>query len=182
MTANDPKRTYTNNNRGNDMTNPFAFTIRLIFALSVLVVSFNLHAREVNLAKTDQIAKFMPVVSDYTVAIYVDQVDGKKTKFRAHDTATVDAGDRTMVIRLEYTPASGTSLILGGLGNLLARAATNKTFRTELTAPVVAGHEYQLIARAQGNEIVIIVFDQTDRIEVAGQRFVLKDGRFERLM
>jgi hypothetical protein len=71
---------------------------------------------------------------------------------------------------------------LGGLGNLLARAATNKTFRTELTTPVVADHQYQLIARAQGNEIVVIVFDQTDRKEVAGQKFVLKDGKFERLM
>jgi hypothetical protein len=51
-----------------------------------------------------------------------------------------------------------------------------------MTTPVVAGHQYQLIARGQGNEIVIIVFDQTDRKEVAGQKFVLKDGKFERLM
>ena len=164
------------------MTNRYALPVRVFFALTLLTTCLALHAREVDLSETDQVAKFMPVVSDYTVEIYVDEVDGKATKFRSRDTAIVDSGDRTMVIRLEYTPASGTSLLLGGLGNLLARASTNKTFRTELTAPVVAGHQYQLIARAQGNEIVIIVFDQTDRVEVAGQKFLLKDGQFERLM
>ena len=164
------------------MANRYALPVRVFFALTLLTTCLALHAREVDLSETDQVAKFMPVVSDYTVEIYVDEVDGKATKFRSRDTAIVDSGDRTMVIRLEYTPASGTSLLLGGLGNLLARASTNKTFRTELTAPVVAGHQYQLIARAQGNEIVIIVFDQTDRVEVAGQKFLLKDGQFERLM
>jgi len=153
-----------------------------IIAFLTISLSFNVDAREVDLSTTDRTARFTPVVSDYTVELYVDSVDGKATKFRANDSAIVDAGDRTMAIRLEYTPASGTSLLLGGLGNLLARAATNKTFRTELTAPVIAGHQYQLIARAQGEEIVIIVFDQTDRKEVAGQKFVIKDGKFERLM
>jgi hypothetical protein len=156
-------------------------TMRVMITLILFAVSANLNASEVNLAKTDQTAKFMPVVSDYTVELYVDKVDGKATKFRTRDTAIVDAGERTIAIRLEYTPATGTSIILGGLGNLLARAATNKTFRTEMTTPVVAGHEYQLIARAQGDEIVIIVFDQSDRKEVAGQRFSVKDGAFERI-
>lgn len=164
------------------MNDSITTSARWLLALFVFAVSTNLAAREVNLAKTEQTAKFMPVVSDYTVELYVDKVDGKATKFRSRDTAIVDAGERTIVVRLEYTPATGTSLILGGLGNLLARAATNKTFRTELTTPVAADHQYQLIARAQGNEIVIIVFDQTDRKEVAGQKFALNDGKFERLM
>jgi hypothetical protein len=163
------------------MYNRVMATTRVMIALFALAMSAHLNAREVNLAKTDQTAKFMPVVSDYTVELYVDKVDGKATKFRTRDTAIVDAGERTIAIRLEYTPASGSSLILGGLGNLLARASTNKTFRTEMIAPVVAGHEYQLIARAQGDEIVIIVFDQSDRKEVAGQRSSLKDGKFERM-
>ncbi len=156
-------------------------TVHVLLALFLLSASVIVDAREVNLANTDQTAKFMPVVSDYTVDIYVDKVDGKPTKFRANDTAVVDAGERTMTIRLEYAPATGAGLILGGLGSLLALAATNKTFRTELTAPVAAGHQYQLIARAQGDEIVIIVFDQTDRREVAGQKFALKEGKFERI-
>ena len=164
------------------MNDTITTSARCLLVLFVFAVSTNLAAREVNLAKTEQTAKFMPVVSDYTVELYVDKVDGQATKFRSRDTAIVDAGERTIVVRLEYTPANGTSLILGGLGNLLARAATNKTFRTELTTPVVADHQYQLIARAQGNEIVIIVFDQTDRKEVAGQKFALNDGKFERLM
>ena len=163
------------------MYNSVTATTRVMIALFVFAMSANLNASEVNLAKTDQTAIFMPVVSDYTVELYVDKVDGRATEFRTRDTAVVDAGERTIAIRLEYTPASGSSLILGGLGNLLARAATNKTFRTEMTALVVAGHQYQLIARAQGDEIVIIVFDQSDRKEVAGQRFSLKDGKFERI-
>ncbi len=163
------------------MYNRVTATTRVMIALFAFALSANLYASEVNLAKTDQTAKFMPVVSDYTVELYVDKVDGKATKFRTRDTAIVDAGERSIAIRLEYTPASGSSLLLGGLGNLLARAATNKTFRTEMIVPVVAGHQYQLIARAQGDEIVIIVFDQSDRKEVAGQRFSLKDGKFERM-
>lgn len=149
--------------------------------LLFFLASATIHAREVSLATTDQTAEFMPVVSDYTVELFVDKVDGKATKFRARDTAVVDAGERTMNIRLEYTPALGAGLLLGGLGGLLAKAATNKDFRTDLTATVEAGHQYQLIAREQNDEIVIIVFDQTDRKEVAGQRFALKDGKFERI-
>ena len=152
-----------------------------IISILAIALSFNVYAREVDLSTTDRTARFVPVVSDYTVELYVDSVDGKATKFRANDSVIVDAGDRTMAIRLEYAPASGTSLLLGGLGNLIARAATNKTFRTELTAPVVAGHQYQVIAREQREEIVIIVFDQTDRKEVAGQKFIVKDGKFERI-
>ena len=163
------------------MNNSISGITRLMIALFVFATSGTLAASEVNLAKTDQTAKFMPVVSDYTVELYVDKVDGKATKFQAHDTAIVDAGERTIAIRLEYTPARGSSLILGGLGNLLARAVTNKTFRSEMIALVVAGHQYQLIARAQGDEIVIIVFDQTDRIEVVGQRFSFKDGKIEQI-
>ncbi|MHC4374079.1 MAG: hypothetical protein GWP58_08230 [Gammaproteobacteria bacterium] len=164
------------------MTIQSKFLMQTIILFVAIASYVNVSARVVDLSKTDQTARFVPVVSDYTVEIYVDKVDGKATKFRSNDSAIVDAGERTMAIRLEYAPATGTSLILGGLGNLLARAATNKTFRTELTALVVAGHQYRLIARAQGEEIVIIVFDQTDRTEVAGQKFVLKDGKFERLM
>ena len=163
------------------MTNRVTATTHVMIALFVLSVSASLNASEINLAKTDQTAKFMPVVSDYTVELYVDKVDGKATKFRTRDTAIVDAGERRIAIRLEYTPSSGSSLILGGLGNLLARAATNKTFRTEITAPIVSDHQYQLIARGQDDEIVIIVFDQSDRKELAGQKFPLKDGKFEQL-
>lgn len=152
-----------------------------IISILAIALSFNVYAREVDISTTDQTARFVPVVSDYTVELYVDSVDGKATKFRANDSVIVDAGDRTMAIRLEYTPAAGSSLLIGGLGNLIARAATNKTFRTELTAPIVAGHQYQLIARDQAEEIVIIVFDQTDRKEVAGQKFVIRDGKFERI-
>ena len=156
---------------------------QLIYVLVALLLGVSSHAmaKEVNLAKTDESARFRAVSSDYTVDIYVDKVDGKATKFRARDTAVVDAGDRTMDIRLEYQPASGSSLLLGGLGNLLARAATNKTFRTTMTVTIEADHEYQLIAQAKGDDMVIVVFDHTDRSEVASQKFTLRDGKFERV-
>ena len=156
---------------------------QLIGLLTALLLGVSSHAmaKEVNLAQPDETARFRAVTSDYTVDIYVDKVDGKATKFRARDTAVVDAGDRTMDVRLEYQPASGSSLLLGGLGNLLARAATNKTFRTSMTVTIQAGHEYQLIAQAQDKDMVIVVFDHTDRKEVAGQKFTLRDGKFERV-
>ena len=53
----------------------------MLIALFVFAVSANLVASEVNLAKTDQTAKFMPTESDYTVELYVDRVDCKATKF-----------------------------------------------------------------------------------------------------
>ncbi len=156
---------------------PFCFLLATLF----LGAASHALAKEVNLAKTDETARFRAVTGDYTVDIFVDKVDGRATKFRARDTAIVDAGDRTMDIRLEYHPAAGSSLFLGGLGNLLARAASNKTFRTTLTVTVQADHEYQLIAQAQNNDLVIVVFDHTDREEVAGQKFTLRDGKFERV-
>ena len=95
------------------MTYRITATIRIIIFLLTIAASFSVSAREVDLSKTDQTARFVPVVSDYTVEIYVDKVDGRPTKFRSNDSAIVDAGERTMAIRLEYTPATGTSLILG---------------------------------------------------------------------
>ena len=151
-------------------------TIASFFAATAHVV-----AREVNLATTDETAFFDVAVSDYTVNVFVEQLDGQPVKFRARDTAIVDAGERTMAVRLEHQPASGSSILLGGLGNLLARAVTNKTFRTELTAELMAGHEYQFIAAAQGEEIVVVIYDHTEEEEVTGQKFVVRDGKFERI-
>ena len=53
-------------------------------------------------------------------------MDGEKTKFGLYDSVIVDAGVRTLEVRLEYQPASGSSVLLGGLANLLLRATTKK--------------------------------------------------------
>jgi hypothetical protein len=134
-----------------------------------------------NLASGADAAVFMPIVTDYTVDLFVDRVDGKATKFGTFDQVSVDPGTHELAIRLEYTPAENTSLIVGGLGNLLLRAGTNKTFRTNMTVDVSAGHNYQMIARAHGDSLDIIVFDQTNNREIKKQTFELKDGQFERV-
>lgn len=134
-----------------------------------------------DLAATADTALFLPYDPDYTVDIVVDEVDGKATQFGPFDQVLVDAGRRDLSVRLEYAPAAGTSLLVGGVGNLLLRASTNRTFRTDMSVDVIGGHEYRMIARAQGDTLVITVFDETDRVEVVKQTFELKDGQFERI-
>ena len=134
-----------------------------------------------DMASTPDTAVFLPVVNDYTVDLYVDTVDGKPTEFGVFDQVMVDAGTRELEIRLEHQPAAGSSLLVGGIGNLLVRAGTNKTFRTSMTVDVLSGHEYRMIARSQEETLEIIVFDETDVREVVKQAFELKDGQFERL-
>ena len=68
------------------------------------------------------------MVTDYNVGLYVDQVDGEPTDFGLFDQIVIDAGGKHEIsVRLEYQPAAGTSLVVGGIGNLLLRAGTNKT-------------------------------------------------------
>lgn len=152
----------------------------LLAIVSVALMS-GCAGKQQSLSSGSDEAVFMPVVTDYTVGLYVDRVDGKATKFGAYDQVSVDPGTHELAIRLDYTPAENTSLIVGGLGNLLLRAGTNKTFRTSMTVDVSAGHYYQMIARASGDSVYIIVFDQTDNREIKKQTFVLKDGNFERM-
>ena len=126
-------------------------------------------------------AVFLPIVIDYSVDLFVDQVDGEPTKFGLFDQVTVNSGKREIGIRLEYQPAAGSSLVVGGIGNLVLRAGSNKTFRTKLSVDVLSGHAYRLIARSNGDTLEIIVFDETDNNEVVKQSFGVKDGQFERL-
>ena len=71
---------------------------------------------------------------------------------------------------------------VGGIGNLLLRAATNKTFRTDMTVEVLENHIYHLGARTNtAGGFDITVFDESLGTEVARQSFAEWDGRFERL-
>jgi len=80
------------------------------------------------LSSTENTALFLPPKIEADVDMFIDEVDGKKTKFNLEDSAQVDEGEHSLLIRLEYQPAAGSSAIVGGLGNLLLRSATNKTF------------------------------------------------------
>lgn len=163
------------------MTGP---TTRYVRFLGLLIIAGLLSAgcagKQQDLAQSDDTAVFLPIVTDYNVDLFVDQVDGKATRFGAFDQVTVDAGSRELAVRLEYAPAAGTAPLVGSLGNLLLRAGTNKTFRTTMTVDVAAGHNYELIARADGSAFDIIVFDKTEESVVEKKTFELKDGQFER--
>jgi len=147
----------------------------------MLMTSACTTGKQRDMTTSTETAVFLPIVNDYSVNLFVDQVDGKPTQFGLFDQVTVDAGRREIGIRLEYQPAAGSSLVVGGIGNLLLRAGTNKTFRTSISIDVIGGHAYRLIARSQEDNLEIIVFDETDDREVVKQAFGVKDGQFERL-
>ena len=137
---------------------------------------------EQNLSTAENPATFVPVMSDYDVNIFVDQIDGKETEFGELDKALIDPGTHELAIRLEHQPASGSSVVIGGLANLLLRAGTNKTFKTSLTINVEAGHVYQLSARQNSDDgLDVIIFDETSGKEILKHTFRLEDGQFERV-
>ncbi len=139
------------------------------------------YAKERSIAVTDDTALFLPIAAEWGVDFYVEKVDGKKTKFGLYDSVVVDAGQRTLDVRLEYSPSSGSSLLVGGLGSLLLRAATNKTFRTRMEVSVIGGNTYQMSATAKDDQLEIFVVDHSSEEIVISQRFELRDGKFERL-
>ncbi|MEH6587765.1 MAG: hypothetical protein V7720_14480 [Halioglobus sp.] len=149
----------------------------LIFSL----VSPHVNSKEKSIAITDETSVFMPMATNRSVDFFVEKVDGKKTKFGRFDSVVVDAGTRTLDIRLEYAPAKGSSLLFGSLGNLLLRATTNKSFHTSMTIDVVGGKDYQLIAVADGDKLEIIVDNHTDDEIIMSQQFLLKGGKFEKM-
>jgi len=157
--------------------------LRITFVIVLAMISgINpVCAKERSIATTDDTAVFMPIVTDFDVNLYVEKVDGKKTKFGLYDSVVVDAGNHQLDIRLEYQPASGTSLILGGIANMLLRAGTNKTFRTTMEVDVVGGQAYQLIANAHDGILTIMLNNDTASAQVLRQDFKIKDGKFERV-
>ncbi len=153
----------------------------LLVLIAALFFASTGYAKERSIAVTDDTALFLPIAAEWGVDFLVEKVDGKKTKFGLYDSVVVDAGTRTLDIRLEYTPASGSSLLVGGLGNLLLRAATNKTFHTQMEVEVEGGKTYQMTATAKDDLLEIFVIDHADEKIVTSQRFQLKDGKFEKL-
>ena len=127
-------------------------------------------------------AKFVPFVADYGVDIFVDKIDGKTTKFGELDSVLIEPGSHELEVRLEYQPAAGSAIVVGGIANLLLRAGTNKTFVTKITVDVEANNVYKLLAKySPEDQIDLIVFNETSENEVLKHSFVMKDGRFERI-
>ena len=155
---------------------------KILISLATLVlIATPVYSKERSIAVTDNTALFLPIAAEWGVNFFVEKVDGEKTKFGLYDSVVVDAGERTLDIRLEYAPSSGSSVLVGGLGSLLLRAATNKTFRTQMEVSVEGGKTYQMTATAKDDLLEIFVVDHTDELILTSQRFQLKDGKFERL-
>tara|TARA_R110000787_G_scaffold17143_3_gene54127 strand:+ start:28295 stop:28639 length:345 start_codon:yes stop_codon:yes gene_type:complete len=111
--------------------------------------------------------------------MFIDEVDGKKTKFKLADSAEVDEGNHEILVRLEYVPSVGSGAVVGGLGGLLLQATTNKTFSTKLNIVIEKGQEYRFVVKDYENGFDIILFNETKMKEELKHRFQLSDGKFE---
>ena len=135
-----------------------------------------------DLSTIEDPAVFVPVVADHGVDIYVDQIDGEDTSFAELDRVSIDPGIHEISVRLEYQPTAGSSLVVGGLANLLLRAGTNKTIRTTLTVEVAAGNVYRLTAKVNSEGgLDFVVLNETTDEEALRQSFSVQDGSLERL-
>lgn len=132
-------------------------------------------------SNTAETALFLPPRIEAYVDMFIDEVDGKKTKFKLADSAEVDEGNHEILVRLEYMPAVGSGAVVGGLGGLLLKAATNKTFSARLNIVVEKGQEYRFLVKDFENGFDIILFNETKVKEELNHRFQLNDGKFERV-
>jgi hypothetical protein len=133
------------------------------------------------LSSTENTALFLPPKIEADVDMFIDEVDGKKTKFNLEDSAQVDEGEHSLLIRLEYQPAAGSSAIVGGLGNLLLRSATNKTFSTTMDIEIEKSMEYRFVVEDFDNGFEIILFNETKMKEELNLRFKLNEGKFKQI-
>lgn len=160
-------------------------TVLALLSTSFLLVTLvSCSGSQVDLSKENNSspAKFVPFVADFGVDIFVDEVDGKPTKFGELDSVLIDPGSHELLVRLEYQPATGSAIVVGGIANLLLRAGTNRTFVSTIKVDVESNHVYKLIAKySPEDQIDLIVFNETLEKEVLRHSFVLKEGRFERI-
>jgi hypothetical protein len=130
---------------------------------------------------TENTALFLPPNIEAYVDMFIDEVDGQETKFNLADSAQVDEGNHKVLVRLEYQPAGGSSLIVGGLGSLLLRSATNKTFSATIEIKVERNEEYRFLVKDFDDGFNIILFNETKMKEESSYRFKLSEGKFERV-
>jgi len=134
------------------------------------------------LSSTENTALFLPSKIEAYVDMFVDEVDGEKTKFNLSDSVQVDEGSHSLLVRLEYQPTSGSSVIVGGLGSLLLRSSTNKTFSTIMDIEIEKSMEYRFVVKDFDNGFEIILFNETTLKEELNHRFKLSEGKFERIL
>lgn len=133
------------------------------------------------LSSTQNTCTFLPPQIEANVDMFVDEVDGKPTKFNLADSVVIDDGKHNIKVRMEYQPAAGTSIIVGSLGNMLLRSATNKTFTTNMDISVTSDKEYRFVVTSSENRFTIKLRNETTSKIDLEHSFELKDGEFTRI-
>ena len=130
-------------------------------------------------SSTEKTAVFLPPKTEYYVDLFIEEIDGEKTKFKLGDTAEIDEGQHELRIRLEHQPASGTSIVVGGIANLLLRSTTNKTFSSIINVNVEKGQVYRLVTEDFKDGLAIKLHNETTSETQAVYKFKLEEGKFE---
>ena len=157
----------------------YFFTFTRSFFVIVLLTLTGCTTTEHKHSTIDDPAYLIPVIREYDIALYIDEIDGQSVNYGELDRISLDGGPHNLLVRLEYQPAAGSSVIVGGIGNLLLRAGTNKTFRTSIPVELQEGDVYGITAESHGDGLEIIVF--TENAEVLRHSFKYRDGQFERV-
>jgi hypothetical protein len=156
--------------------------LKLFIFITLAMLLGGCTIKDSNHAAGDNPAYLTPISKIYGVAMHVDQLDGQAVNYNESKRLVLDNGSHDLNVRLEYQPAAGSSVIVGGLGNLLLRGATNKTFRQDITVDLTGGHEYGLIVKDTEQGFELLVFDETDRgVVILEHQFKFSDGKIERL-
>ena len=113
--------------------------------------------------------------------MYVDKIDGNPTRFHLADSVVIEAGRHEVDVRMEYSPAAGTAIVVGSLANILLRSATNKTFTTTMEIIVEKNKTYRFEVYGFDNSFKIQVNNITDKTVISEYIFELKDGQFKRI-
>ena len=152
-----------------------------LFFILVIPMMYSCGGSKQVLSSTQNTCTFLPPEIEAYVDMYVDEVDGKPTKFNLADSVVIDEGEHNILVRLEYQPSAGSSLVVGGLGNLLLRFTANKTFSTKMDISVAANQDYRFVVTDSENGFKIRLVNETTRKIELEHAFELKDGKFTRV-
>ena len=112
----------------------------------------------------------MPSAPDYTVDITIEKLDGKTVNVSDLDRLEILPGSHELVIRVDHVPARGTSVVLGGWGNLAARAATTKSMSATVSFQAQESRKYLVTAGLLDDAPAVWIVDETTEQIVASQR------------
>ena len=159
-----------------------AAAIKTLFILVFSLIASGCTISERNHAESSNPAFLTPFHNEWGVQLFIDELDGAAVKYGELDRLALDGGSHDIGVRMEYQPAAGSSVVVGSLGNLLLRGATNKTFEFDITVDLVEGHNNGLTVKSTDDGFELLVFDETaGGVVILEQQFKYEDGKFVRL-